>query len=237
MRSCGSRNEVVHIPKSPDMNWNTDSGTVLLRFWCLCVSRDFPVRNVVVPCEGQALNGGLKMSNSNGLGAGSGGGFMTGMGSTVEDGGYCTVFECLNCRNRKFISNQKLEFFWDNYPVSIINSPLLDALCPKCHRVGTLAADHRAPSPLRGDQLRELQDRQDGTWPMGCNSEGCETRRYVVVFGEANSTEEKLRRSLAAAVIPAEFCCSEGHPIVGIAAPRQKPTASLPSFDPSYGAV
>jgi hypothetical protein len=141
------------------------------------------------------------------------------MGSTVEDGGYCSVFECPKCLNRIWLSNKNLELFRDNYPASAIDSPMLDALCPRCHRVGTLATD-LVPRSLWGDQFRELQNRKIGTWPMGCSNEGCEARRFVVVFGDAHSTEEELKLSLASATIPAEFCCSKGRQIVGIAATR-----------------
>jgi hypothetical protein len=145
---------------------------------------------------------------------------VTSIGSTVEDSGYYTVFQCLNCRNREFISNKKLECFRDNYPGSAIDSPLLDALCPTCHRVGALAADPVA-RPLWGDQFQELQNRQVGVWPMSCGNEGCEARRYVVVFGDLNSNQEELKQRIASADIPAAFCCAMGHRIVGIAATRQ----------------
>jgi hypothetical protein len=145
---------------------------------------------------------------------------MTGMRATVEDGGHCTVFVCQKCLHRQWISNKKLEYFRENYPGSAIDSPMLDAVCPRCHRVGALAADPVAQS-LWGDQFRELQDRQDGAWPMSCGNEGCEARRYVVVFGNPDSNKEGLKQRLASAEIPGEFCCAKGHHIVGIATTRQ----------------
>lgn len=66
---------------------------------------------------------------------------MTGMGATVEDGGHCTVFVCQKCLHRQWISNNKLEWFRDNYPASAIDSTMLDAPCVRCHCVVTLVAD------------------------------------------------------------------------------------------------
>jgi hypothetical protein len=140
---------------------------------------------------------------------------MTGMEATEEDGGHCTVFVCQKCLHRQWIVNKKLEYFRDNYPASAIDSPMLDALCPRCRSVGTFVAD-RAAQQLWEVEFRKLQDQPVGTWPMTCGNDGCEVRRYVVVFEDLNSTQEELKKSLASTTIPAEFCSAKGHHIVGL---------------------
>ena len=135
--------------------------------------------------------------------------------STSETEGYCTVFVCPRCSNRMWFLDEKLDSLRTCLSDPTIGFPSLDLLCTKCQHVSTCDAD-RALRYLRGPEFQDLRSLAVGTWKMRCAMAGCTFPRQVVVIGNANTTEEELRQALASATIPVDFCCQEGHPIVGL---------------------
>jgi len=116
--------------------------------------------------------------------------------------------------HRISIPHERLEQLQACLSNPTLGATSLDLLCSHCNAIGSCSLDPTSKIIL-GNVPGFPPDMEVHVRNMRCGDEHCEARRIVVAMMTKGTSDKAAGEAFDAATIPAGFCCSEGHQILG----------------------